>query len=59
MRTIKYGFASTSVGRDVFIVAAKRTPIGGFLGKLSSIQAPDLGSVAIKAALESINLRPE
>ncbi|HEX8726356.1 MAG TPA: acetyl-CoA C-acetyltransferase [Gemmatimonadaceae bacterium] len=34
------------------IVAAARTPIGKFLGGLSSLSAPDLGAVAIKAALE-------
>ena len=26
--------------RDVFIVAAKRTPIGGYMGSLSSLTAP-------------------
>ena len=34
------------------IVAAARTPIGKFLGVLSTISAPELGAVAIKAALE-------
>ncbi len=38
--------------REVVIVAAARTPIGSFLGALSSVPAPKLGSVAIKAALE-------
>jgi acetyl-CoA C-acetyltransferase len=38
--------------RDVVIVGAARTPIGAFLGSLSSLTAPKLGSVAIKAALE-------
>ena len=38
--------------RDVVIVGAARTPIGSFLGSLSSLTAPKLGSVAIKAALE-------
>ena len=37
--------------RDVVIVGAARTPIGSFLGALASVQAPKLGSVAIKAAL--------
>ena len=36
-----------------------RTPIGSFLGGLSSISAPKLGAVAIKGALEKINLSPE
>lgn len=33
---------------DVCIVAAVRTPIGGFQGSLSSLSAPQLGSIAIK-----------
>ena len=38
---------------DVVIVAAKRTPIGAFLGALSPLSAVQLGSAAIKAALEA------
>jgi acetyl-CoA C-acetyltransferase len=38
--------------RDVVIVSAVRTPIGAFMGQLSSLSAPKLGSVVIKAALE-------
>jgi acetyl-CoA C-acetyltransferase len=34
------------------IVAAARTPIGKFLGTLSSVTAPELGAVAIRAAIE-------
>jgi acetyl-CoA C-acetyltransferase len=37
---------------EVVIVAARRTPIGSFLGALASMPAPQLGAVAIKAALE-------
>jgi acetyl-CoA C-acetyltransferase len=37
---------------SVYIVSAARTPIGAFLGSLSSLRAPELGAVAIKAALE-------
>ena len=36
---------------DVFIVGAARTPIGKFLGALSTLRASDLGAVAIRAAL--------
>ena len=43
----------------VVIVAAKRTPIGSFLGQLSSIPAVELGAIAIKAALKQITLNPE
>lgn len=41
---------------DIVIVSAKRTPIGSFLGSLSSIPAPKLGAIAIKGALDAINL---
>lgn len=44
---------------EVVIVSAARTPIGSFLGALSSIPAPKLGAVAIKGALDKINLNPE
>ena len=40
----------------VFIVSALRTPIGSFAGKLSKISAVTLGSKAIKACLNDINL---
>jgi len=45
--------------RDVVIVSAARTPIGSFLGKLSTVPAPNLGAIAIKGALDKINLKPE
>lgn len=40
------------------IVAAVRTPIGSFMGSLSTITAPQLGAIAIKGALDKINLDP-
>ena len=36
---------------DIVIVAAKRTPMGGMLGTLSSLSAPELGAVAHRAAI--------
>jgi acetyl-CoA C-acetyltransferase len=45
--------------KDVFIVAAKRTPIGGLLGSLSHLSATELGSIAIEGALASAGLAPE
>ncbi|BDC98528.1 acetyl-CoA C-acyltransferase [Persicobacter psychrovividus] len=39
---------------DVFIVAMARTPMGSFMGKLSTLSAPDLGAIALKAALAKI-----
>lgn len=44
--------------KDVVIVSAVRTPLGGFGGSLSSLSATQLGSIAIKGALEKINLDP-
>ncbi len=44
--------------KDVVIVSAVRTPIGSFMGSLSSVEAPKLGAIAIKGALEKINLDP-
>ncbi|NLE87519.1 MAG: acetyl-CoA C-acyltransferase [Myxococcales bacterium] len=42
----------------VYVVSAARTPIGSFLGALSSLSAPQLGSAAIRAALERARLEP-
>ena len=44
--------------KEVVIVSAVRTPIGSFLGSLSSISATQLGATAIKGALKKINLDP-
>ena len=46
------------MSKKVVIVSAARTPIGSFMGSLSSISASQLGSVAIKGALDKINLDP-
>ena len=45
--------------KKVVIVSAARTPIGSFMGALSSVPAPKLGAVAIKGALDKIGLKPE
>jgi len=42
---------------DVVIVSAKRTPIGAFQGALAPVSATQLGSAAIKAAVESANVK--
>ena len=47
------------MNKDVVIVSAVRTPIGSFLGSLSTVPAPRLGAAAIKGALDKINLKPE
>ena len=44
--------------KEVVIVSAVRTPIGRFMGALSHIAAPELGAIAIKGALERIQLDP-
>ena len=44
--------------KKVVIVSAVRTPIGSFMGGLSSLTASQLGSFAIKGALDRINLDP-
>lgn len=45
--------------KEVFIVAAKRTPIGGFMGSLAGFTATQLGAMAIQDAYESVLLSPE
>ncbi|MDX1315486.1 MAG: beta-ketoacyl synthase N-terminal-like domain-containing protein, partial [Eudoraea sp.] len=45
--------------KEVVIVSAVRTPIGSFLGALSSVPAPNLGAAAIKAALEKAGVGPD
>lgn len=47
------------MNKEVVIVSAARTPIGSFLGALSTIPAPKLGAIAIKGALDKIQLNPE
>lgn len=45
--------------KEVFIVSAVRTPMGSFLGSLSAVPATKLGAVAVKGALDKINLDPK
>src|SRR5213593_26466 len=45
--------------KDIVILGGARTPIGSFLGTLSALSAPRLGSVAIKCVLENSRLAPE
>src|SRR5437764_9741297 len=44
---------------DIVILGGSRTPIGSFLGTLSSLSAPKLGSIAIKCALQNSGVQPE
>ena len=47
------------MNKRVVIVSAVRTPIGSFMGGLSTVPAPKLGAAAIKGALQKINLDPK
>ncbi|XP_078170617.1 acetyl-CoA acetyltransferase 2-like isoform X2 [Carex rostrata] len=53
------GAASDQIkDRDVCVVGVARTPMGGFLGALSSLPATKLGSLAIQGALQRANVDP-
>ena len=45
--------------KDIVILGGARTPIGAFLGTLSALPAPKLGSIAIKCALENSRVQPD
>lgn len=45
--------------KEIVILGGARTPIGSFLGTLSALPAPKLGSIAIKCALENSRVQPE
>lgn len=47
------------MSKKVVIVSAVRTPIGSFMGSLSTVPATKLGATAIKGALAKINLDPK
>lgn len=47
------------MSKEVYIVAAVRTPMGAFMGGLSTVPATELGAVAIKGALEKSGVKPE
>jgi acetyl-CoA C-acetyltransferase len=46
------------MNKKIVIVSAVRTPIGSFMGSLSTVSAPQIGAAAIKGALSKINLDP-
>ncbi|OCB76149.1 acetyl-CoA C-acyltransferase [Flavobacterium crassostreae] len=47
------------MNKKVVIVSGVRTPIGSFMGGLSTVSAPRLGAVAIKGALDKVHLDPK
>lgn len=44
---------------EIFIVAARRTPLGSFQGSLAALTAPQLGAIAAQAALQDSGLAAE
>jgi len=56
--TRNIGTIQKIMNKKIVIVSAVRTPIGSFMGSLSTVPAPHLGAVAIKGALNKINLDP-
>ena len=48
-----------TTAESVYIVAARRTPIGAFQGALAPLSAPQLGAAAVRAALESSGVSAE
>lgn len=51
--------STEALNQDIVIVAAKRTPMGGFQGSLSSVASPTLAATAIKGLLAEIQLAGE
>jgi len=47
-----------AIMKEVYIVGAARTPMGSFLGSLSTVSAPTLGATAIKGALLKAGVDP-
>ena len=43
----------------VYIVSAKRTPIGSFLGSLSTMHPADFGAIVVKNILDETGVNPE
>jgi acetyl-CoA C-acetyltransferase len=43
----------------IVIASAARTPMGGFMGDLKSVAAPELGAFAIRAAIERAGVKPD
>ncbi len=45
--------------KEAVIVSAVRTPVGSYLGSLSSLKGPELGAIVIKEAVKRANIKPE
>ncbi|MBX9851121.1 MAG: acetyl-CoA C-acyltransferase [Cytophagaceae bacterium] len=42
--------------KEIYIISAVRTPIGSFMGTLSTLTAPQLGAIAIKGAIKNVGI---
>lgn len=51
--------SSVQLDQDIVIVAAKRTPMGGFQGALSTVASPKLAATAIKGLMQQSGLAGE
>eukprot|EP01125_Pyxidicula_operculata_P022257 TRINITY_DN8992_c0_g1_i1.p1 TRINITY_DN8992_c0_g1~~TRINITY_DN8992_c0_g1_i1.p1 ORF type:complete len:415 (+),score=131.41 TRINITY_DN8992_c0_g1_i1:41-1285(+) len=58
-RTKAYRQVRNASTKEAVIVSAVRTPVGSFLGSLSSLKAPELGGIAVKAAVERSGLKAD
>ena len=52
-------FINLKMNKDIVIVSAARTPIGSFMGTLSTVPATQLGAIAMKGVLDKIKLSPD
>uniref|UniRef100_A0A8D1YI99 Acetyl-CoA acetyltransferase, mitochondrial n=2 Tax=Sus scrofa TaxID=9823 RepID=A0A8D1YI99_PIG len=59
IRYVERSYVSKPTLNEVVIVSATRTPIGSFLGSLSSLPATKLGSIAIQGAIEKAGIPKE
>ncbi len=53
-----YNLKQLTMSKEVYIVSAVRTPLGSFGGALAGVSATKLGAIAIKGAIDKINLDP-
>ena len=59
IRYVEQSYVSKPTLNEVVIVSSARTPIGSFLGSLSSLPATKLGSIAIQEATEKAGIPKE
>jgi acetyl-CoA C-acetyltransferase len=58
LKNLRSNDGETGMTDSIVIVAGARTPLGAFQGELSTLSAPELGSIAIAAAVERAGLDP-